>query len=54
MGVLWMTGPLLFGGTGLLVVARMLGSVLMGPLRATPVASRRRPSLTQAAHRRCR
>jgi len=34
MGVPWMTGPLLFGGTGMLLVALMLGSVLLGPLRA--------------------
>ena len=34
MDMPWMTVPLLFGGTGMLLVALMLGSVLLGPLRA--------------------
>jgi hypothetical protein len=47
MDVPWMTVPLLFGGTGMLFVVLMLGSVLLVPLRALYVRGLPAEALTR-------
>jgi len=47
MDVPWMTVPLLFGGTGMLFVVLLLGSVLLVPLRALYVRGLPTEALTR-------